>query len=384
MPTIEFGNIAPVNAIDKSPGVTTIHIPDGDENGLGAYTHEPGLSVADFREHLIDAEMYRGGITHLPDHEALLSIVRAWPQQGHEKPAWVKVTHRDDAFTHHGAKKGALSTKRSADDLQKFLQEFYRLDNEKPADVEDRYHTKFGPPGDGGPGYGSRPLPDATALFLNDGRVQQAQNYGGGQVGDTGQLTASSATTATTGKTYTLNQWAGYRVVATVSGSAMVWGNVVSNTAGAASVLTVDRWYSFATPGGAAGSTPSATAAFALLDGGVASAWFVGLSTTNYAPAATDHALTGEYTAAGGGLIRKIAPYALTSGTSPMGLTLTPVYTANGSDTLPSTFYVAGAFVSMVVANTTLAAKFTSQLNASQTMASAGDQLTITWSEAGS
>lgn len=385
MPLIELGNHAPHSLPeDGAPCVTTIHIPDADETGAGGYTHEPGLTANEFRSHYTDALLYRGGITHLPEHEALLAIVNAWPRQGREKPAWVKVHHREDVYTHQGVKKGALTTKKAAGDLEQFLREFYQLENEKPADVEDRYHTKFGPPGDGGPGYGAAALPDATAMFLNDGRVQQANNYGGGQVGDTGQLTASSATTATTGKTYTLNQWAGYRVVASVSGSQLVWGNIVSNTAGAASVLTVDRWYNAATPGGVAGSTPSATGSFMILDGGVVSAWFVGLSTTNYAPSATEHGLTGEYTAAGGGLIRKIAPFALTSGVSPMGLTLTPVFTANGSDTLPATFYVAGAFTSMVVADTTLTCKFASQLNASQTVGSSGDQLTVTWTETGS
>ena len=294
-------------------------------------------------------------------------MINAWPAHAREAPKWIHVTPSD------------LTPPGVAVDFEQVLRDVYRVPTaERPDDVEDRYHTKWGPPGDG------PRIPDITNLFTNDGRVQQAVNYGGGQVGDTGQATASSATTLTTTKSYTTNQYAGCRIYATVSGSQMAWGNIVSNTAGPNSVITVDRWYSPASPGGAASTAPSSTAAFVIADGGVVSAWFVGLTTTNIVPAAGDHALSGEYTTAGGGLIRKIAPYSLTSGTSPMTLTLTPVFTANVSDALPATFYAAGAFTSMVVANTTLAMKWETLLNASQTISASGDQLTLTWTEQGS
>jgi hypothetical protein len=363
---IELGNASPHRAIDEHPCVTTIHMPDPDAKGVGGYTHKVGgISVADFRAHHHDAILYRGGITHLPDNELLLSVINAWPMHASEKPQWVNVIPQE------------TTDPKVAADVQGFLKEFYELTTDMPLDVEDRYHTRFGPPGHGGPA-----LPPLTALFTNDGRTQQGNNYGGGQVGTTGQATASSAVSLTnSAAAWTTNQWAGYRVYATVSGSAMVWANVISNTA---TVLTVDRWYTPSTPGGSAGTTPSSTAAYLIADGGVISAWFVGLTTTNIIPSASDHALSGEYTTSGGGLVRKIAPYSLTSGTSPMALTLTPVYTANGTDALPATLYAVGAFVSMVVANTTLAMKFESSLNASQTISASGDQLTITWQENGS
>lgn len=378
---IELGNHAPHRAVDGAPCVTTLYVPEADENGLGGYTHAPGaLSVDEFRRHRSDATDYRGGITQLPDHELLLSVVAAWPSQGREKPAWAKVTSHEET---HGETLG--HDPKAAEDVENFLREFYGIDasaSKPPEDeLQSRYHTKAGPPGRGFPA-GPPPI---SNLFTNDGRTQQAVNYGGGQVAATGQASASSATTLTTASTYTTNQWAGYRVYASVSASQMVWGNVISNTnAASASVLTVDRWYSASTPGGAAGSTPSATATFIVADGGSVSAWFIALTTTNITPAAGDHSLTGEYTTASGGYVRKISPYALTSGTSPMTFTLTPVFTGNGSDSYPSTFFAIGVFNSMVVADTTLTMKFETSLNASATVAASGDQITVTETVTGS
>jgi hypothetical protein len=393
---IELGNHAPHRAMDNHPCVTRIHVPDFDDgsthpdavyegrhphdpapNGepvgklktpgprLGGYTHKVGgITVSDFKTHRQEAEDYRGGVTRLPDHEALLAITRAWPTQSMERPAWLRVVAEE------------MTDPKVTKDIEKFLTEFYGCQGGAPADLEDRYWTKWGPPGDG------PRLPALQALFTNDGRTQQAVNYAGGQVGATGAATASSSTTLTnTGASWTTNQWAGYRVYATVSGSVMVWGNVISNTA---TVLTVDRWYAAATPGGSAGSTPSSTATYLIADGGVVSAWFVGLTTTNITPAATDHSMSGEYTTAGGGYVRKIAPYALTSGTSPMTYTLTPVYTGNGSDTYPSTFYAINACNSMVVSDSTLAMKFETSLSASATVSASGDQVNVTETVTGS
>jgi hypothetical protein len=364
---IELGNRAATQpGLDDRPKVTTIHIPDADEHGLGGYTHEPGLSVADFRNHRAEAMDFRNGITNLPEHEALLSIVAAWPTQSVEKPSWVNVVPTE------------LTPDGVASDIQNFLAEHYGLDDVgRPGNVEDTHWTRYGPPGEALP-Y----LPDLNNLLTNDGRVIANINDGGGKVGATGQASASSATTLTTGSTYTTNEWAGYRVYATVSATVMVWGNVVSNTnAASASVLTVDRWYAMATPGGTAGTTPSATATFAIADGGMVSAWFVGLATGANAPAATDHTLATngnvEYATASGGYIRKIAPYAQTSGVATRALTLTPVFTGNGSDSYPQTFTTIGVFTGMVV-GTAIIMKFETALNASATVAATGDQLTVT------
>ena len=370
---VELGNHNAKNRVDEHPSVTEIQIHDADEQGLGGHTHEPGLTPAEFREHWTDAQMFKGGITHLPDHEALLSVQAAWSAHSHEAPKWVKVTPNLDLPEDQRGRRIEI-----ASDVEAFLRDFYKVSDEPPADVEERYHTRFGAPGEGPP-VGPPPI---EATFLDDGRKQQAQNYGGGQVGTTGQATGSTATTLTnSGAAWAVNGWAGYRVYASASASAMVWGNILSNTATA---LTVDRWYAPSTPGGAAGSTPSATGGYMVADGGVVSAWFMGLTATNITPGVTDHALAGEYAVAGGGLVRKICPFALTSGTSPMTMTLTPVFTANGTDTLPQTFYAMSVGVSMVVAATTLVMKFESSLSAPQTLSAPGDQLTITATETGS
>ena len=357
---VEFGNTQAHREIDSQPKVTSIHIPEADEHGLGGYSHKPGaITPQEFRQHYSDAMTHRNGVTSLPDHEALLAIHTAWPTQSPAAPTWVKVHPHD------------LTPDGHAEDIEQFLAELYRCDvasEDVLLTKEDRHWTRFGAPGDGGP-----VLPELKAMLTNDGRVQQAQNYGGGQVGASGTGTAATATSFTTGATMLLNAWSGYRVY--VNG---VWANVISNTT--TGVLTVDRWYNPATPGGAAATTPSSFG-YILADGGGVSAWFMGLSTSNpnVTPlAATDHALYGEYTTAGGGCLRKIAPYALTYGTSPMTFTLAPVWTSNSSDTFPSNFYSAAAFNSMVVSNTVLAMKFESIMVASTTIAAAGNQVLIT------
>lgn len=62
---------------------------------------------------------------------------------------------------------------------------------------------------------------------------------------------------------------------------------------------------------------------------------YMALTANATAESATDTALTGEITTAGGGLIRKAATYAHTTGTA--SYTLTATFTANGTDALPVT-----------------------------------------------
>jgi hypothetical protein len=408
---IELGNVASRDqAIDDAPKVTTIHIPEFDdgsthpdavyENGrhpcadefdtdgklkpvgtlvtpgppLGGYTHESGLTVAEFKDEYVTALMQRDGIFQLPDHELLLSVANAWPRHSREMPSWLEVTHHPDS----------PMPADKANDLTAFLHEYFQTDGAgRPKDLEQSHWTRFGGPGSG-PQDGEVVLPDIKNLFLNDGRVQQATNYGGGQVGAVGTGTAASATTLTTNLTLTTNAWAGYRCYV-YNGTNLVWGNVISNTnAAGASVVTVDRWYVAATPGGSAATTPASGYYFILADGGSVAAWFCGLTTTNITPAVADHSMTGEYVTASGGYIRKIAPYSQTSGVSPVTYTLTPVYTGNGSDTYPQTFYAVNFNTSMVVADTTLAQKFETSMNASATVAASGDQVTVTETMTGS
>ena len=299
----------------------------------------------------------------------------AWVAHAEANPTWISVTPEE------------LTDPAVAADVERVLANYYGATVGKPHDIEDTHWTQHGPPGTGPDIYTQAGLPTLTALFTNDGRNQQALNYGGGQVGATGQATASSSTTLTT--TYTSSsttQWTGYRLYATVSATQLVWGNVVSCTSGANAVFTVDRWYTVSTPGGAAGSTPSSTATWVLADGGMVSAWFCGLTATVITPAATDHTLSGEITTGGGGLIRKICPFAITSGTSPLTLTLTPVFTANGSDSLPVTVAAAAFFTSMVTSfgGTNGPMKFEGLLSATATFNISGDQMTLTETITGS
>lgn len=373
---IHLGNAAPKHAVEPAsdaPRVSYVHIPDtfADAHGNLHYDFNPKADMGAFRAHLVAAfdpflPADRQGVTRCADlgygnQEALLSLLHpsgAWAQHSTADPLWVgSVDGAHDAFT-------------------KKIADHFGVSHGIPKNVQDTHFTNFG----------HRVLPPGVhpntvsprAALQNAGRLLQSNMMGGGQVGAVGQASASSATTLTTGSTYTTNQWAGYRVYATTSATNVVWGNIISNTnAASASVLTVDRWYAAATPGGAAGTTASATATFIIADGGSTSAWFVGLSASS-AGAASATSLSGEITTGGGGLIRKIAPYANTSSVSPVTWTLTPVFTANGTDTLPVTITSMGGFTSMVAADVTDTSMNQTNLNATATLSASGDQLTIT------
>lgn len=356
---VQFGNPAPHACdVDAShpttghehapddrdgPAVTYMHIPD-------EYTFDPDVDVHDLALHLLQSQ---DGVTSRPEDEALLAVIHnqggMWNHHGASKPSWV--WSDNEAFAELVAK-------------------FYGCDVGRPDDHEDTHHTISGPPGVG-PWAG--PLAPSM-LKVNSGNDIQAALLGGGQVDFTGQATASSATTLTaTGTPLVASAYIGCRVYATVSATQLVWGLVVSNTT---SVLTVDRWYTVGTPGGAAGSTPSSTATYVILGSGGPAAWFMGLTATATAPAGADTSLAGEITTGGGGLIRKICPYAHTAGTNTY--TLTPVFTANGSDTLPVTIAAIGVFNSMVSADTATTLLFHTLVSPTATLSASGDQLTIT------
>jgi len=201
-------------------------------------------------------------------------------------------------------------------------------------------------------------------MKVNVGNDAQARQMGGDIVGVTGTTTSSpTGTTASdTGKAWTSNQWAGHVIV-----MAGVFGVIVSNTS---TVATVDRWYNPATPGGAAGSTP-ASGVYQILGGG-APAIFMGLTADSGAANATDTTLPSEITTAGGGLIRKICAYAHTTGVA--SYTLTAVFTANGTDSLPVTVAKMGIFTSLLSGQML----FETLLSAPATFNTSGDQLTVT------
>jgi hypothetical protein len=283
-------------------------------------------------------------VTHLPGHEAFLAVVHAggiW--NNHTMmggtPSWVWSDNEEE---------------------QRLVGDFYDIPQGRPDGIEDTHHTRTGPPG-----VIPTPWDGITMLKVNSGNDMQARQMGGALVGLASTTTSAPTVTTVTdsGQAWTTDQWKGQRVIM----GSNVWMNITSNTA---SVLTGDRWYAPATPGGAAATTPS-TGAYMIIDG-AGPAWFMGLTANSAAAAATDTTLTGEIVTAGGGLIRKICPYAHTA--SAASYTLTPVFTANGSDTLPVTAAKIGVFNSLTGA----LMLFETLLSATVTFAASGDNATVT------
>lgn len=201
---------------------------------------------------------------------------------------------------------------------------------------------------------------------VNSGHDVQAAQMGGDLAGDTGTTTsAPTATTATdSGKSWTTNQWAGHLV-----SLGSTYGIVVSNTG---TVLTVDRWYTPSSPGAAAASTPS-SGVYVIMPGN-APCWYHALTADSNAPAAGDTTLPSEITTAAGGLKRKLATYAHTTGVA--SYTLTTVFTANGSDSLPVTVAKLGCFNTVTPATGRLT--FETLITPTATISASGDQLTVT------
>lgn len=193
------------------------------------------------------------------------------------------------------------------------------------------------------------------------GNDWNAQNLGDTS-GDSGTSTAVTSTSLTdTGKAWTAAQWVGH-----VVSTGTVYGVVISNTTTA---LTVDRWYTPSSPGGAAASTP-ATGGYVITPGSMP-AGFMALTATGTAPALGDTTLGGEITTVGGGLARKLGIYTHTTGAA--GYTMTWTYTANGSDTLPVAVAKTGTFASMVSGRLAFEA-----LVSTSNFASIGDQMVVT------
>lgn len=200
-------------------------------------------------------------------------------------------------------------------------------------------------------------------MKVNSGNDIQAAQMGGDVVGAIGTATATSATSLTdSGATWVTNAYAGHLVAA-----AGVVGLVLSNTG---TVLTVDQW---SVPGtDAVGSTPG-NVAYVLLTGNAPAA-FVALSADAGVVSATDTTLPSEITTSAGGLKRKRCPYGHTAGVA--GFTLTPVFTANGFDSLPVTIAKAANFQSPKPA--TGKPQFMALLGTTAVLGASGDQLTVT------
>lgn len=106
--------------------------------------------------------------------------------------------------------------------------------------------------------------------------------------------------------------------------------------------------------------------------GSSAPANYMALSANATAVADSDTALTGEITTAGGGLIRKQATYAHTTGAS--NYTLTATFTANGTDSLPVTI----AKMAILNAASSGTMVFATLISPTVTLSVSGDAITVT------
>lgn len=352
----------------ENPG--TAHIAEA----LAAVAPESRLLI---RRQLLNAHIMDPRTIGLPEHEAFVAVAHPldgfWQycSQGLAVPDFVAVEG------HPG--------------LERMLAEHYGCLAGKPDELEDWYGTQYGgnryPPG-----AAPDPLGGITALHTTRGRVQQAiQMFGFGPATLSGVGTASAATATTlTGSSETnasraANEAAGMMIVVgpnAAGAGSKVYGFIVSHTSGTTPVYTVDRWYNAASPGGAAGTTPNATSFYQVV--AAPPDIFVALSTDTTAKSlggtagtadspTIAQALTGEITTSGGGLIRKIAPI----GNSGASVTLTPVHTANGTDSLPVTVGTAAISPSLIATNGAL--DYMTLYSATITFSASGDQLTSTW-----
>lgn len=371
---VRFGNPKPHQCVTvdgahahealAGPVVTYVSIPDGDHvDGSALYGVHPCDAssakslVTDIALHLVR----NPDVTRIPGHEAFLCVAAIsgglWQHHSAEKPSWV---WSDNSSLAH------------------LLSAFYQcsiLPDKDLDGIEETHHTLSGPPG-----VVPAAAADAKMNITQNGRDMWAAALGGGLVGVNGvSTTAPGATTYTldgVGAPGSTTFYNNQRIIAGSSAVGCVWGQIKSNTNASPPVLTVDRWYNAATPGGAAATTPVA-GPWVILDGR-APAWFMGLTADTGSPASpsTATSLTSEITTASGGLIRKICPYAHSA--SANTYTLTPVFTANGSDSLPVTVHKIGVFNSMVVGDTVGTILFETVLSADATLSASGDQLTIT------
>lgn len=341
---------------------------------LAAVPHENRLLV---RRQLLKAHMMDPSTGGLPDHAAFVAVAdptqgfwaAACAKQPQHTPSWVRCDHPG---------------------LEKMLAEHFGCPQGAPDALEDLYGTMHGA-SHFPPGAAPDPLSGFTMLHTTRGRVQQAiQMFGFGPATLMGVGTATAATATTlTGSSETnasraANEVAGMMLVVSANASgtgSKVYGFIVSHTSGTTPVYTVDRWYNAASPGGAAATTPNATSLYQVV--AAPPDIFYALSTDTTAKslggsggtadsATIAQALTGEITTSGGGLIRKIAPI----GNSGASVTLTPVFTANGSDSLPVTIGTGAISPSIVATNGAL--DYMTLVSPTAVMSASGDQLTLT------
>src|SRR5262245_15032450 len=226
--------------------------------------------------------------------------------------------------------------------------------------------------------------------LANNGRDHVAITVGGNVESRQASATASSATSLTdSGASFTASSGGppatgglvGHLVASGTTTVVNTYGVIISNTS---TVLTVDQWHTPKPPETAA-TTPASTAPYIVLPGG-SPCFYMGISIATRAFNAADAVLSNDGSTvselwfSGGGLRRRAASFAHTSGTSTYTAQFT--FTANGSDTLPQTIAKMGLFANYV--NTTVTTSnsgvllFNTNLSSSATLSAVGDNVQIT------
>lgn len=183
---------------------------------------------------------------------------------------------------------------------------------------------------------GRRKLPALAALLsvfylrTDAGDDFQSVVMGGGLLDSevNGNATSITATSiSNSGATWVTDVWRGHVVFAGPNNAgtgSRAYGIIVSNTG---ILLNIDKWYNPDDPGGAAATTPNATANYVIAPGG-GPAWWIAFTENAAAPAVTDVLLTAELVVGtSAGLERQLCTWAHTAGASTYTLTKTSTLT---------------------------------------------------------
>lgn len=169
----------------------------------------------------------------------------------------------------------------------------------------------------------------------------------------------------------------GHIVVGGTTSATETYGVIISNTT---SVLTVDQWHDPTAPESTRSAPVSGSSPYMVLQGG-APAFYMGVTANATAFSATDTTLASEIWTSGGGIRRRLASWAHTTGNNPY--TIANTFTVNGSDTgLPITVAKIGLFQHFV--NTTVTTSnsgqmlFETVLGSSAVLSAIGDNVAIT------
>lgn len=170
----------------------------------------------------------------------------------------------------------------------------------------------------------------------------------------------------------------GHMVMGGTTAALFTYGNILSNST---TVLTIDQWHDPTAPESTRSAPVTTTAPYWVVPGG-APAFYMGISINATAPSTATTSLPSELWNSGGGLRRRLASWAHTTGNNPY--TIANTFTANGSDSLGGGVTIAkiGLFQNFVNAVVTTANSggclFETLLSATATISASGDNVAIT------